>query len=53
MEDIPSNDSTSAVKENTSKTGPKYHFKTYLTVFAVCLIYLSQTFNLVGAGAVS
>jgi hypothetical protein len=31
---------------------PHLHAKTFLTVFAVCLIYIAQTFTLVGAGAV-
>jgi hypothetical protein len=29
------------------------HAKTFLAVFAVCLIYFAQLVNLVGAGAVS
>jgi hypothetical protein len=32
---------------------PKLHAKTFLAVFAVCLIYFAQDFALVGAGAVS
>ncbi len=32
---------------------PHLHAKTYLTVFAVCLIYFAQLINVVGAGAVS
>lgn len=52
IKDMPSDDSTAAV-EDTSKAEPNYHIKTYLTVFAVCLIYLAQAFNIVGAGAVS
>jgi hypothetical protein len=31
---------------------PHLHAKTFLAVFAVCLIYIAQTFTLVGAGAV-
>lgn len=31
---------------------PHLHAKTFLAVFAVCLIYVAQTFTLVGAGAV-
>jgi len=32
---------------------PHLHMKTYLTVFAICLIYFAQLINVVGAGAVS
>lgn len=32
---------------------PRLHAKTWLTVFAVCLIYFAQLINVVGAGAVS
>jgi hypothetical protein len=32
---------------------PHLHAKTFLTVFAVCLIYFAQLINVVGAGAVS
>lgn len=32
---------------------PHLHAKTFLAVFAVCLIYFAQDFTLVGAGAVS
>lgn len=32
---------------------PHLHAKTFLTVFAVCLIYFAQLVNVVGAGAVS
>lgn len=32
---------------------PQLHTKTFLAVFAVCLIYFAQDFALVGAGAVS
>jgi len=32
---------------------PHLHAKTFLAVFAVCLIYFAQDFALVGAGAVS
>lgn len=31
---------------------PHLHAKTFLAVFAVCLIYFAQDFALVGAGAV-
>jgi len=32
---------------------PHLHAKTFLVVFAVCLIYFVQVVNVVGAGAVS
>jgi len=32
---------------------PELHAKTFLAVFAVCLIYFAQDFALIGAGAVS
>jgi hypothetical protein len=32
---------------------PHLHARTFLAVFAVCLIYFAQVFSLVGAGAVS
>jgi hypothetical protein len=31
---------------------PHLHAKTFLVVFAVCLVYFAQLINLVGAGAV-
>ena len=31
---------------------PHVHLRTYLAVFAVCLIYFAQVFALVGAGSV-
>jgi hypothetical protein len=40
-----------------SEEGPErvahVHAKTYLTVFAVCMLYFAQLINVVGAGAVS
>jgi hypothetical protein len=39
--------------EDTDEPVPHLHAKTYLTVFAVCLVYFAQVYNLVGAGAVS
>jgi hypothetical protein len=39
---------TSSIKERV----PHLHAKTFLTVFAVCLIYFAQLINLVGTGAV-
>ncbi len=39
--------------EDTDEPVPHLHAKTYLTVFAVCLIYFAQVYNVVGAGAVS
>lgn len=45
------------VSESNSNTldepKPRLHAKTFLAVFAVCLIYFAQLVNLVGAGAVS
>jgi hypothetical protein len=32
---------------------PHVHLKTYIAVFAVCMVYLAQNFAIVGAGAVS
>jgi len=39
--------------EEGDEPQPKLHAKTFLAVFAVCLIYFAQDFTLVGAGAVS
>ena len=39
--------------EDQEELVPHLHAKTFLTVFAVCLIYFAQLINLVGAGAVS
>ncbi|KAH8594915.1 major facilitator superfamily domain-containing protein [Bisporella sp. PMI_857] len=41
----------SAGIEDTKGPIAKVHLKTYLTVFAVCLIYVAQLINVVGAGA--
>lgn len=38
--------------EDHDAPAPKLHLKTWLTVFAVCLIYFAQLINVVGAGAV-
>lgn len=38
--------------EDHDVPAPKLHLKTWLTVFAVCLIYFAQLINVVGAGAV-
>jgi len=38
--------------EDSNEPVPHLHAKTYLTVFAVCLIYFAQLVNVVGAGAV-
>lgn len=37
--------------EDDSEPVPHLHAKTFLTVFAVCLIYFAQLINVVGAGA--
>jgi hypothetical protein len=39
--------------EEQDEAVPRLHAKTFLTVFAVCLIYFAQLINVVGAGAVS
>lgn len=31
----------------------RVHLKTYVAIFAVCLVYVAQNFAIVGAGAVS
>ena len=38
--------------EDTDEPVPHLHAKTFLVVFAVCLIYFAQLINVVGAGAV-
>jgi hypothetical protein len=43
----------SASIEDHNEPEPRLHAKTWLTVFAVCLIYFAQLINVVGAGAVS
>jgi hypothetical protein len=42
----------SSIEDNEDEPVPHLHAKTYLTVFAVCLIYFAQLINVVGAGAV-
>lgn len=44
---------SSASIEDPTEPAPRLHAKTWLTVFAVCLIYFAQLINVVGAGAVS
>lgn len=39
--------------EDTDEPVPHLHAKTFLVVFAVCLIYFAQVINVVGAGAAS
>lgn len=39
--------------EDHEEPVPHLHAKTFLIVFAVCLIYFAQLINVVGAGAVS
>ncbi|OBT51158.1 hypothetical protein VE04_07968 [Pseudogymnoascus sp. 24MN13] len=41
----------SASIEDHDEPEPRLHAKTWLTVFAVCLIYFAQLINVVGAGA--
>lgn len=43
---------TSSSIEDRDELVPHLHAKTFLTVFAVCLIYFAQLINVVGAGAV-
>lgn len=43
---------TPAVDGN-DETKPHLHAKTYLAVFAVCLVYFCQIYAVVGAGSVS
>lgn len=43
---------TSSNIEDEDELVPHLHMKTYLTVFAICLIYFAQLVNVVGAGAV-
>ena len=38
---------------SSDEPAPRLHAKTFLAVFAVCLIYFAQLVSLVGAGAVS
>lgn len=45
-------DVTSSNIEDEDELVPHLHMKTYLTVFAICLIYFAQLVNVVGAGAV-
>lgn len=52
QESLPSEKhSTSSIED--AEPVAHLHAKTYLTVFAVCLIYFAQLINVVGAGAVS
>jgi hypothetical protein len=48
----PSSVVKSSIEDNGDEPVPHLHAKTYLTVFAVCLIYFAQLINVVGAGAV-
>jgi hypothetical protein len=48
----PSAVAKSSIEDNDGELVPHLHGKTYLTVFAVCLIYFAQLINVVGAGAV-
>ncbi len=43
---------TSSIEDDDEPV-PHLHAKTFLVVFAVCLIYFAQLVNVVGAGAVS
>jgi len=45
--------SSSHEEDDSAERKPHLHAKTFLAVFAVCLIYFAQLISLVGAGAVS
>lgn len=44
---------SSEESQETHEHVPRLHAKTFLTIFAICLIYFAQLINVVGAGAVS
>jgi hypothetical protein len=44
---------TDGIEDENHEPEFHLHAKTYLTVFAICLIYFAQLINVVGAGAVS
>lgn len=48
-----SNDNDTSEDTESNDRAPHLHAKTFLAVFAVCLIYIAQLISLVGAGAVS
>ncbi len=53
--ELPSNASASSNNNSIGELDepvPHLHAKTFLTVFAVCLVYFAQLINVVGAGAV-
>ena len=43
----------SDASSSRSEPKPHLHAKTFLAVFAICVIYFAQIYNVVGAGAVS
>jgi hypothetical protein len=51
-EEKPKATETSSSIEDPDEPTPHLHAKTFLIVFAVCLIYFAQLVNVVGAGAV-
>ena len=51
--DAPSSEATANSIEDWDEPIPHLHAKTFLVVFAVCLIYFAQLINVVGSGAVS
>jgi hypothetical protein len=53
QESLPSDEKHSTTSIEDAEPVAHLHAKTYLTVFAVCLIYFAQLINVVGAGAVS
>ncbi|KAF7561383.1 hypothetical protein G7046_g2767 [Stylonectria norvegica] len=44
-------DASDSLEEGQIEPQPRLHLKTFLALFAICLIYFSQTYTLVGAGA--
>jgi hypothetical protein len=51
--EAPSSEATTNSVEDRDEPVPHLHAKTFLVVFAVCLIYFAQLINVVGSGAVS
>jgi len=50
--EVPSSAVTTNSIEERDEPVPHLHAKTFLVVFAVCLIYFAQLINVVGSGAV-
>jgi hypothetical protein len=47
------NAGTESIQEDEAEPVPHLHAKTFLTLFAICLICFAQVINVVGSGAVS